>query len=262
MLQYMLDSDLLYALFVNVPAKELSFRQILALAQPFEIAQTNIRSALSRMNARSTLETRKMGRNAVYSLCARGMKIGSNVSLHFRGLDWESWDGSYWSAAFSLPDPKDRYRVQKKLGAYRFRALYPGLWIRPFHPEEGIEEAFSEELGSGGLDLMRGVFARSLPKERIGTVFDLEAVGASLESASRTLGASIERASALPAREAFAEWLTTGDGLVKALVLDPLLPPSLLPDSWPASALRERFAEWNGVMYRLSMPFIEGALSA
>jgi DNA-binding transcriptional regulator PaaX len=126
------------------------------------------------MNARSTLETRKEGRKALYSLRARGRKIGSNVSLHFRGLDWSSWDGSYWTAAFSLPDAKERYRLQKKLGAYRFRALYPGLWIRPIHPEERVEEVFSEALGSGRIDMMRGAFARPLSKERIGKVFDLD----------------------------------------------------------------------------------------
>src|SRR4030042_6133712 len=111
----MKDTDILYAFFAALSVDELSMRQIMALASPFGITETNIRSALSRMHARNIIDVRKKNRAAFYRMGIRGGRIGSNVSRHFREPDWSGWEGSFWSSAFSLPASRIRRPVQKKL---------------------------------------------------------------------------------------------------------------------------------------------------
>jgi len=254
-------ADILYAFFVTLRVDELSMLQLMALASPFGITETNVRSALSRMHSRNLIEVRKEGRAAFYRVGARGQRLGSNVGRHFHDPDWSSWDGSYWAAAFSLSDSRARYRLQKKLLAYRFRALYPGLWIRPFHPAENVPGVFSDALQAGGFDLFNGSFVGEISRERIAELYDLPATAAALQQALRAARRSSKAVSALSPEAAFTEWLTTGDALVKALFHDPLLPPALLPDTWPASELRQIFGRWNTLYSERSAPFVRQALN-
>ncbi len=256
----MKDADILYAFFVSLPVDELSMPQLKALASPFGITETNVRSTLSRLHSRNVIEIRKEGRTAYYRLGARGKRIGSNVGRHFREPDWSGWDRSYWAAAFSSPDSRARYQVQKKLLAYRFRALYPGLWIRPFHPDEAIPEVFKDALQAGGFDLFHGACAREIPRERIAELYELKATVRTLHQALAAARRSSKAAATLSPAAAFTEWLITGDTLVQALAQDPLLPPILLPALWPASELRQVFRRWNTLYAEGSAPFVHQAL--
>jgi phenylacetic acid degradation operon negative regulatory protein len=257
----MKDADIIYAFFVSLQVDELSMNQLMLLASPFSITETNVRSALSRMHSRNVIEVRKEGRTAFYRIGARGKRIGSNVGRHFREPDWSGWNGSYWAAAFSLSDSRARYRLQKKLLAYRFRALYPGLWIRPFHPDENVPDVFKDLIQAGGFDLFNGTFVGEISRERIAELYDLEATAATLQQTLTAAQRSSKAISTLSPEAAFVEWLITGDALVKALVQDPLLPPALLPDTWPASELRRILGRWNALYSERSAPFVHQALN-
>lgn len=256
----MKDADIIYAFFVSLRVDELCMNQLMTLAAPFSITETNARSTLSRMHSQNVIQVRKEGRTAFYRIGARGRRIGSNVSRHFREPDWSGWNGSYWAAAFSLSDSRARYRVQRKLLAYRFRALYPGLWIRPFHPDENVPDVFKDSIQAGGFDLFNGTFVGELSRGRIAELYDLGTTAATLRQALAAVQRSSEAVSTLSPEAAFIEWLTMGDALVKALVQDPLLPPALLPDTWPASELRRIFSRWNALYSERSAPFVHQAL--
>ncbi|MFN2299334.1 MAG: PaaX family transcriptional regulator C-terminal domain-containing protein [Anaerolineales bacterium] len=256
----MKDADILYAFFVTLQADELSAREILVLAAPFGITETNVRSALSRMHARDVIAVRKQGRTAFYRRGGRGRRIGANVARHFHEPDWSGWDGTYWAAAFSQPDSKIRHRLQKKLLAYRFRALYPGVWIRPRHPVEKIEETFADFLGRNGFDLLCGDFVKEPSRERIAGLYGLHRTGKDLRTMLRTVRRSGAAVSSLSPKAAFVHWLRTGDSIVKTLMSDPLLPPSLLPPRWPGTELRRAFKRWNALCEKRSAPFVREAL--
>jgi phenylacetic acid degradation operon negative regulatory protein len=256
----MKDADILYAFFVTLRRDELSARQILALAAPFGITETNVRSALSRMHARNVIAVRKQGRTAFYRRGGKGRRIGANVARHFHEPEWSGWDGTYNAAAFSQPDSQTRHRLQKKLLAYRFRALYPGFWIRPRHPEEKAEEIFSDFLRREGFDLLHGRFAKELSRERIAGLYGLQRTGKELRMMRRTVRRSCAAAPSLSPKAAFVHWLRTGDSFVRILVSDPLLPPALLPPRWPGAGLRRAFAHWNALYAKRSEPFVREIL--
>ncbi len=254
------DTELIYAFLASLSAAELNASQLSALAAPFGMTETNLRSSLSRMHARGLIEIRKGGRAAFYRLAERGKRIGANVSLHFRDPDWSGWDGTFWAAAFSLPDSRGRYRLQKKLHAYGFRPLYAGLWIRPLNPAEPIPSVFQEHLDKGDMDMFRCSFERELTAERISALYGLREIGAALKGALRAARQSAASASLHSPDAAFVERMNLGDGLVNAMARDPLLPPALLPAGWPAAELRRAFKKWIETYSKRSMPFVRRAL--
>jgi DNA-binding transcriptional regulator PaaX len=253
----MKDTDILYAFFATLTARELSINQILALASPIGITETNVRSALSRMHARNMIAVRKHGRAAFYRMGIRGARIGSNVSLHFREPDWSSWKGAFWIAAFSLPDSRTRHQVQKKLLAYRFRALYPGMWIRPLREEEGIPEVFKDLLRPGEFDLFHGTFAGEISGRRIAEVFGLRKTAKEIQKTLQDARRSCRTVSTLSPEAAFVQWLRLGDRIVKTLIQDPMLPPAFWPAAWPAPELRREFKRWNTLYAERSAPFAQ-----
>jgi phenylacetic acid degradation operon negative regulatory protein len=257
----MKDSELIYAFLVSLSVGELSMQQLSALAAPFGMSETNLRSCLSRMNAKGRIEIRKDGRTAHYRLAEKGRRIAANVGRHFTEQDWSGWDGTFWAAAFSAPDPQKRYRLQKKLHAYRFRPLYPGLWIRPFSQAECIPLVFHEQVAESGMDLLRSSFEKQLSPERVSVLYGLREVEAVLNDALKEARESTATAAARSPEAAFVERVQRGDSLVKAMAQDPLLPPALLPDRWPAAELRRAFKEWIGAYSNQSRPFVQGALN-
>jgi DNA-binding transcriptional regulator PaaX len=92
-------------------------------------------------------------------------------------------------------------------------------------------------------------------------LYDLKATATTLRRTLTVAQRSSKAVSTLSPEAAFVEWLTTGDALVKALVQDPLLPPALLPDTWPASELRQIFSRWNTLYWERSAPFVHQALN-
>jgi phenylacetic acid degradation operon negative regulatory protein len=256
----MTDSELLFALLVSLPVKELTINQLRRLSRPFGITDSNIRSVLSRLHEKDMIAIRKDGRTAHYRLGARGSRIGANISLHFHEPDWSVWDGKYWGAAFTIPDSRTRYRIQKKLASYRFRVFYPGLWIRPRNPGESVMEAFAEFIDSSGFDLFSIRFDPKPSAERISALFELERVLGVIEKALTRTKESLEKAAGYSPSEAFYEQMILGNELVHALAEDPLLPPELLPDHWPAPQFRALFKSWNRVYSELGGPFIRDAL--
>ena len=86
-------------------------------------------------------------------------------------------------------------------------------------------------------------------------LWDLERLGALM--AARVEEARRARSSLSEAgpEEAFRAKFLTGDGIVKALAEDPLLPPRLLPDGWAAGELREEFRKFDEEATDRSRPF-------
>ena len=278
----MTDADIVFGVLVSLGADELSMSQLRALCAPFAISDVNLRSVLSRMHGRDAVRIRKEGRRAYYSLGERGRRVGANTSRSFTEPQWADWDGSYWMAAFTFPETRRRYRIQKKLTAYRFRALYGGMWIRPYSTAEGIEEAFTGERAGdpaaeragrptsralasssdGTFDLAVVRFPDGIGRERIAGMYDLVKVASSLSAAHGAALSSLEELPRMNPESAYRVRMTLGGELVSALASDPLLPPVLLPDDWPGTRLRVTFREWNKVITERAEPFVSVALSA
>ena len=129
------------------------------------------------------------------------------------------------------------------------------------HPDENVPDVFKLLIQAGSFDLFHGSFVREISPEKIAALYELEATAATLLHALTVALRSIEAVSTLSPEKAFIEWLITGDALVKALAQDPLLPPALLPETWPASELRQIFSRWNALYLKRSSPFVHQVLN-
>lgn len=266
------------ALFVSLDVDELGMGQISALLEPFELEETTVRSTLSRLSSRKTIEVRREGRRAFYHLTSQGLRVRYNTAFHLKGLDWEGWDGMYRAVAFSTSGQELRYRLTKKLTAHRYAPLFPGFWIRPWN---GAESVFPGDTGiavnatalanggAGGvtedssradhsrLNVMTVKFESPPDIDRLRLLYDVSGRGAILAAGIDRCGESIRAMDRGPATDAFVEYLQVGSDLVSRLSSDPLLPAVIVGTSWPGDALRERFREWVSVARRRMAPFTD-----
>lgn len=88
----------------------------------------------------------------------------------------------------------------------------------------------------------------------------LPLVRTGLEEALRLAAELATKVDLLRPEEAFVARIDQGSEPVQALFTDPLLPPTLLPEDWPAPALRRAFAALDGRLAKRSAPFVQRAL--
>ena len=147
--------DLLYAYFVSLDVTELTVGQIKALSAPFQLTETNLRSTLSRLHDKGMIDVRKRAA-APFTVKAQRADaleaISGFISMNRIG---PTGMGSTGGRPFQIRTTDSGTGSEKKLTGYRFRALYPGFWIRPFLPAENIPHVFSAFSEATSFDLIQ-----------------------------------------------------------------------------------------------------------
>jgi len=255
----MKESELIIALMAAFGRKRYSVQTLIKLTAPFGTKESSVRTNLSRMQNRGLLITEKQGRSGYYLLGEKWRKITENIGRSFRTIEWSDWDGSWWGLLFSVPGKeKDfRYRIRKKLTAYRFAPLQAGFWIRPFHKGENIAENLSGLEKNGYARLLRFQPEKQFSYQDVSEVWRLEALNHEFENTLGKLQRITARIPGFSPREALRQRMNTGDLVINTLFKDPLLPGVFLPDKWKGDDLRELFLKWDEAVTERAMPFIE-----
>ncbi len=253
----MKNSDLVFGLMVSLGKAEYSIDDLKWLTGPFKVAENCIRTTLSRMVSKNVLESRKQGRNAYYRLNRKGQRIGSNVSFSFREPDWSGWDGSWTGVLFSVPGIKNsaRYHIRRKLAAYRFATLYPGVWVRPYNINEDHENNLKDILNSRHCSMVRFQYLNDMGKEDIIRLWKLNEINEILGSGLKIINNKTRDMASLSAEEAFVDRMLTGGEMVNILFKDPLLPDEFLPEGWNGKGLRNEFSVWVEAVSERSRPY-------
>lgn len=238
----MLSSDLIYGLIASLNKSEYSVEELKYLTKPFNISESNLRTALFRMVSRGLLLKRRTGKQAFYYRSVKGKQLGLNVALRFKNPDWSGWDNEWWGLCFSISetDKKDRYRIRKKLVNYHFKPLYSGFWILPVHPGYDITASLNTDYINKNARLIQFKPVIPLSKEFIHRLWNLDTLNKGFNKGIRLIQKYDDSGSKSP-EQAFVEMMQTGGEIVKILFTDPLLPDSYIPDNWKADDLRNKF---------------------
>nr|WP_274636162.1 PaaX family transcriptional regulator C-terminal domain-containing protein [Microbacterium bovistercoris] len=223
----------------------LSSRSIVDVLADAGHGEPATRATLARMVRRGLVFRRVDGRRTLFALTPEARGIVEDG----RRLVWErdpvnrSWDGSWTSLAFSMPESfqRQRHDLRTRLSRAGFGAVRAGLWISPHDVD--LDRVLD------GLDLaehiivMRGVPSPpTTPEVVVAQAFDLDAVAIRYE---RFLDRWADVGRAHPAS---SEILMTNH-LLHVLRHDPRLPVEFLPEDWPAETAarlyRTRYAEWH-----------------
>lgn len=222
--------SLVLSVLLGLDPPVLPTRSLIALAGLFGIAAGTMRTALSRMVANGELVPDGDGYRLVGRLLER--KTAQDIGRRPAPV---GWDGTWTVAVVTTPRRSiaERRAFRTHMANLRMGELRPDTWMRPAN--------LPAPDGEPGVAVVRGPLAGDDPAELVSRLWDLPAVAATAAETQRRVEAML---SALEQRraDALAPAITLAAEVVRFLRAEPLLPPSLTPDPWPANLLRDRYA--------------------
>ncbi len=205
---------------------------LVAAGALFEHSDNGMRVALARLRAARVVERDERGR---YRLAASAQALNRRV-ISWRRVEERmvAWSGA-WVAALGPGDTTVtrpvRRRGARALEYLGFRALRPGLEVRPDNLAGGVD-AVRRELQGLGLDpSVLVVRMDALPGDagaKAATLWNGAEIRAQHRESLAELAASGRRLAGLPRKSAMVESFEIGGRAIRRLVLDPLLPDALV----------------------------------
>ncbi|MDN2495715.1 PaaX domain-containing protein, C- domain protein [Nocardia nova] len=198
---------------------------LIKIGELFGIAERTTRVALTRMVADGDVTSR----DGTYSLTERLIARQEQQERSCSPTP-KRWDGN-WDIAIVTTSARplaDRVALRKDMIRLRFAELREGVWTRPANLLQRFDGAAAEQCL-----FFEGRYQQDA--DLAGSLWDLRGWAA---EARRLRDELTDDASLVSGFMVTAE-------VLRHLLLDPCLPPELLPTDWPGDALRQRYSEFN-----------------
>lgn len=212
---------------------ELPVRDLVRIANLFDISDATLRVALTRMVTAGDLARA----GSTYRLSDRLVERQRRQDEAIEAGTTD-WDGTWEIVAVTATGrgPSERAALRTRMTALRLGELREGMWLRPANlhrtwPPDlaGLTRRFSAVPEADPVDLARGLW-------------DLDGWSGRAAALLRLFG---------DAGHAAARF-TVAAAVVRHLLADPLLPDALLPHPWPADALRVAYRRYRAELVSLS----------
>jgi phenylacetic acid degradation operon negative regulatory protein len=225
----------------------LPVRALVALGQLFGFAEGAMRTALSRMAAAGEIEAT----DGSYTLGSRLQQRQASQDASRRPAPAD-WDGTWWVAIVDAERRTvgERRAFRSRMRHGRMGELRPDIWLRPAN--------IAGPSPAPDLLVTRGSVEERDPVALARRVWDLD----SLASTARNLVAAAESATqSLESGDprVLPETFMTSVAVVRFLLGEPLLPPSLVGKDWPADALRRAYDALEDAHMGLMRSFLSRA---
>lgn len=207
-----------------------SAAELLRLTADFDIKETTLRVALTRMVSAGDLVRSDDGYRLSGRLLARQRRQDAALNPATR-----RWDGTWLTVVVTAvgADARARAALRTALQHSRFGELREGVWLRPDNLEE--------DLPADADGRVRVLHSRDESSADLAaTLWDLPGWAA---TGYRLLD-EMDTAADVPERFALAA------AMVRHLLTDPVLPAELLPTDWPADRLRDAYREFADLLAR------------
>ncbi|MGI5205996.1 PaaX family transcriptional regulator C-terminal domain-containing protein [Spirillospora sp. CA-108201] len=207
---------------LGVHPPRLPARYLVRVGDLFGIAEGTIRVALSRMVAAGDL----VQSGGTYALTERLLARQARQD-EARLPPTRPWDG-VWEIAVITAERRpaaDRAALRHAMSTLRLAELREGTWLRPANLTRPRPEPVVRQC----------TFLTGRPEQ------DPAALAASLWDLDAWTAKADALRTALAGATAIAERFTFAAAVLRHLLNDPLLPPSLLPADWPGPDLRARY---------------------
>jgi phenylacetic acid degradation operon negative regulatory protein len=214
------------SLLLGAHPAELSASALVRAGDLFDVPETTLRAALSRLVAAGDL----VRDGGSYRLSERLLERQRRQD---RALEVETtdWDGTWEQVVVTSSgrSPQDRAELRASLASMRLAELREGVWLRPAN--------LARPLPTWPTDLILTLHATpdEDPAALAGRLWDVEGWASH--------GRALLDGMADPASA--REGLTISAAVVRHLLVDPALPDALLPEAWPSRALRDAYARYS-----------------
>jgi phenylacetic acid degradation operon negative regulatory protein len=222
------------SLLLGAHPPELPVRDLVRAVATFGISESTLRVALSRMVAAGDV----LRTDGTYRLSHRLLdrQRRQDEAVH---PETRAWRGNWEIAVITSigRSPAERADLRADLGSLRLAELREGVWARPANLRRSWPRHLDEHLrrftGRPGDDA----------QELALSLWDLDAWAAMSLALLEYFGAATHP----------ADRLTAAAGIVRHLVVDPVLPRELLPDDWPGDALRQTYTTYQSELTKFTL---------
>ncbi|MFE5814008.1 PaaX family transcriptional regulator C-terminal domain-containing protein [Streptomyces sp. NPDC056479] len=214
------------SLLLGLHPPELPVKELVRSVEPFGIAGSTVRAALSRMVAAGDLRRTDTVHRLSDRLLERQRRQDDAVHP-----GTGPWDGDWEMVVVTATGrgPAERAELRTELTRLRLAELREGVWLRPAN----LLRPLPDDVGQ----VAQRYMARpdSPAAELAADLWPLDAWAGT----GRALLAHVPRARRPSDR------FTTFAAVVRHLLADPVLPPGLLPSDWPGDRLRAAYADYR-----------------
>lgn len=214
------------SLLLGAHPAELSAAALVRAGDLFDVPETTLRAALSRLVAAGDLARH----GGSYRLSERLLERQRRQD---RALDVQTthWDGTWEQVVITSSgrSAQDRAELRATLGSLRLAELREGVWLRPAN--------LARPLPTWPIDLISTF--RTTPGE------DSTTLAGRLWNVEGWATRGRELLDGMTHPRSAREGLTVSAAVVRHLLVDPVLPDELLPEAWPSRALRDAYARYS-----------------
>jgi phenylacetic acid degradation operon negative regulatory protein len=240
-------------------------RGLVALMECFDVPEATVRVVAARMRKEGWLDSRREGRETVYSLTDAAWQLLDEGRARIFARASGPWDGQWHMIVYSVPeaDRALRERLRKRLSWLGFGPMSASVWISPHDRAAEVRQSFADHT-SVRLDVLH---ARS---EGAAADRDMAARSWDLAGLNKDYGELLERyrprvaryrASEPRGREALVERMRLVHDYRLFPFRDPDLPPELLPEGWTGRAAHEAFLEAHGLLRGEAEAYVDQLLT-
>jgi phenylacetic acid degradation operon negative regulatory protein len=238
---------------------------LIDLAHPFGLAERLVRTSVARLAAQGWLAATRHGRLSEYRLTESGRRLFAEATRRIYGVSPSSWEGQ-WTLAVLAPSgrraaaPGRRPDIRAQLRWLGFGPLSPGVYA---HPACTLEEArgWLAAAGCGDHCWLFKSATQGLPADRelAAAGWDLGQIGRRYRRFRDTFApvqAAVRESGPPAAQAAFVVRTLLVHEYRKIHLLDPLLPPALLPPQWVGTGAYELTAALYAAVFAPAERFL------
>lgn len=238
-------------------------QSLVELLAVFAVGEPTARIALARMRREGWFDTRREGRQAVYTLTDKSWLLLDEGRTRIFERAQPTWDGQWRMVIYAVPeqDRAERERLRRTLSWLGFGPLATATWVSSHERLDDVERALPDT--SARLDLLTCRSRdRATDLDMVERCWDLEALGRDYQD-------FVTRLEELPATSDLAR-LSGPDALRLRIELvssyrhfpfrDPDLPVELLPAEWPGHRAHELFLAAHEALARPAEDFVTTVL--
>ncbi|MGI8902877.1 MAG: PaaX family transcriptional regulator C-terminal domain-containing protein [Solirubrobacteraceae bacterium] len=218
---------------------------LITLLSDLGLSESAARAAILRLRRRGWLISQRHGRHTRYAPTAAILTHQQRFQEHFTTPS-APWDGAFHGLLYEVPERDRAFRDHLRrsariLGYARLRA---GLLIAPTDRSAQLHTLLSKPpLGANLLPVRIELSPRDA-RPLAARLWALDALGDDYRTHIQAMHDATDVAAGEPLTgpQALRGFAAAIQPVYETIARDPLLPPELLPESWPASRLRAAFA--------------------
>jgi phenylacetic acid degradation operon negative regulatory protein len=235
----------LFGAHLRYHGAEVRLQALSELLELFGIGESTTRVVLARMRREGWFDTRREGRQTVYSLTDKSWALLDEGRTRIFDRQHGPWDGQWRMVIYGAAerDRADRDRLRRTLAWLGFGPLAPATWLSPHPRLDEVARAVASSPATKVDLLTCRSGGRAADRDMAARCWDLEGLG-------KDYTAFVERLDGLPPAAELGtlpgpEALRLRIELVLAYrtfpFRDPDLPAELLPEGWPGRRAHELF---------------------